>query len=93
MLAQSHCLRRKASVQVNTAANPAIYEYELPAGTCSGSVCLYPKDGQFEHSPYANEMLPACSFSSDNQKSQICKYVVNVRLPLPATAIGPLYAM
>ena len=57
----------------------ATYTYQLPAGKCTDSVCIYAKDGQFEHAPGPGQNAPECAYSTADQKCQICEYKVDVR--------------
>ena len=62
----------------------AYYEYTLDAGVCEEDVCIYAKDGQFEHAPNNGEGdVPGCAYSAASQTCQICERKVTVCLPPP----------
>ena len=57
----------------------ATYKYKLDTYACEDTVCIYAKDGQFEHVPGEHEDVPSCAYSSKNQLCQICPYRLEVR--------------
>ena len=55
----------------------ATYKYKLDKYDCIDKVCVYAKDGQFEHAPAGH--APTCAYSSEKQLCQICNYEIKVR--------------
>lgn len=85
-------LRASDSAALQVAGSSATYTYKLDANKCTDSVCIYAKDGQFQHADPGD--LPVCSYSTDKQKCQICAYKVDVRtLPGLSVVIAPSIAM
>ena len=73
------------SLNVQVYGSSATYKYKLDKYACKGTVCIYAKDGQFEHVPGEHEGVPSCAYSSENQLCQICPYKLEVRLHFTAS--------
>ena len=58
----------------------AQYTFKLGAGECYEQVCIYAKDGSFEHAPGSGEGdVPSCAYTEVSQKCQICELKIDVR--------------
>ena len=58
----------------------AKYTYKRGKGDCKDKVCIYAKDGKFEHKPGTEQDdVPSCAYFNKKHLCQICPYELTVR--------------